>query len=186
LNEGSIVPKEIKRIYVEVYEAASHLGVDLPETTEEAQFNLAWPIAALIVDGEVGPNQVLEPRLIAEEIRTIASRIELSISDELTKWYELAEVGHNDGKDAAFISIELIDGTIHDAGLSIAPTYSDQIWGRSEMENKFRWLLDPIIPEPELSDLVAMIWSFDQLDDIAELMNLISGLKLGIDNPVLT
>jgi hypothetical protein len=54
------------------------------------------------------------------------------------------------------------------------------------MENKFRWLLDPIIPEPELSDLVAMIWSFDQLDDIAELMNLISGLKLGIDNPVLT
>lgn len=45
-----------------------------PETTEEAQFSLPWPVACALVDGEVGPDQVLEDRLRDVELRRLAAR----------------------------------------------------------------------------------------------------------------
>ena len=39
-----------------------HSIEDIPSTTEEAQFSLAWPLACLLIDGEIGPDQILEHR----------------------------------------------------------------------------------------------------------------------------
>lgn len=174
LAEGKFVEQEISKIIVEVYEAALHLGTRLPETTEQAQFNLAWPIAALIVDGEVGPKQVLEPRLSDERIRAIAAKVELTVSDELTRLYQLCEVGDPEGRDAARVTIELKNGQKVESDLSYIQTYAEQNWNRDRMEKKFRWLLEEILPKPAISQLVEMIWNLDKLKDISELTNLIS------------
>ena len=101
---------EVSRIVVEVYEEASHLGVNLPETTEQAQFNLAWPLAVLMIEGEVGIKQILESRLSDERVRNLAAKVELRISEELTRLYENSERGDPEGTEAARVTIELADG----------------------------------------------------------------------------
>jgi len=174
LAENKFSEPEISKIILEVYEAASYLSTALPETTDQAQFNLAWPIAALIVDGEVGPKQVLEPRLSDERIRAIAAKVELTVSDELTRLYQLCEVGDPEGKDAARVTIELMNGQKIVSGLSYIQTYAEQNWNRDRMEKKFRWLLAEIFPGSAINQLIEMIWNFDKLEHVSELTTVLS------------
>jgi len=176
LAEKKYVEQEVSKIIVEVYEAALHLGTRLPETTEQAQFNLAWPIAALIVDGEVGPKQVLEPRLSDERMRAIAAKVELVVSDELTRLYQLCEVGDPEGRDAARVTIELMNGQKIESGLAHIPIYAEQAWDRDRVERKFRWLLEDSFHESAINQLVEIIWNFDKLRDVSKLTSLISAL----------
>ena len=65
-------PEDIAAIRVEGIHETVRLGAELPTTTEEAQFNVAWPVAAMLADGEVGPAQMLESRLNDPAIPSIA------------------------------------------------------------------------------------------------------------------
>ena len=63
VQEHGITLDDIARIVVAGSKSTVRLGARLPTTTEEAQFNQAWPLAAMLVDGEIGPAQMLETRL---------------------------------------------------------------------------------------------------------------------------
>ena len=51
---------DIAHIRVEGFHETVRLGTKLPTTTEAAQFNLAWPLAVFLLDGEIGPDQILD------------------------------------------------------------------------------------------------------------------------------
>ena len=55
VQEHAIILDDIARIVVAGSKSTVRLGTRLPTTTEEAQFNQAWPLAAMLVDGEIGP-----------------------------------------------------------------------------------------------------------------------------------
>ncbi len=185
-SEEKFSAEKISRIVVEVYEEATRLGVKLPETTEQAQFNLAWPIAVLLVDGQVGPRQVLEPRLSDQRVRNLAAKVEMRISDEFTRLYENMERGDPEGTEAARVTIELSDGRRLESGFSENPPYRRQRWDRGRMEKKFSWLLQDFVPKPTIEKLIKLVWSFDELGDVAELMETVKSLQLpghGTNNP---
>lgn len=178
LAEEKFSIDEISRVVVEVYEEASHLGVKLPETTEQAQFNLAWPLAVLMIDGELGPRQILEPRLSDKRVRNLAAKVELRISDELTRLYESSERGDPEGTEAARVTIELADGRRLESGFSENPPYRRQKWDRARMEKKFKWLLSGLVPRSATDELVKMVWSFDQLSNVGVFAEIIRSLRL--------
>jgi len=80
----------------------------LPSTTEEAQFNLAWPVAAMLVDGEIGPHQTGEHRLKDPVIRNLARRVEVVESEELNKLCRLHAAGDPRGRFASIVTIKLV------------------------------------------------------------------------------
>jgi 2-methylcitrate dehydratase PrpD len=108
----------IERVRVETFYNAVRLGVAQPTTTEEAQFNVAWPVAALLAEGEVGPGQILEGRLADPAIRALAARVEVVEIDELTRLHDLADVGDPAGRYASRVLIALRDGRTLDPGLA--------------------------------------------------------------------
>lgn len=55
MHRHNILVEEIAHIRVEAFHETFRLGTELPTSTEEAQFNLAWPLAVLLLDHEVGP-----------------------------------------------------------------------------------------------------------------------------------
>ncbi|MBN1179406.1 MAG: MmgE/PrpD family protein, partial [Anaerolineae bacterium] len=116
-REHAICPEMISRIRVEVFEEATHLGTRLPTTTEEAQFNMAWPIAAILVDGEVGPGQTLERRLDDPHIRSLARKVEVEESEELNELCRLFEKGDPRGRFASKVTFVLEDGRTLHSGL---------------------------------------------------------------------
>ena len=117
VRENSISLDDIGTIRVHGFHETVRLGTKLPVTTEEAQFNLAWPVAAMVVDGEVGPAQMLEERLKDNAIIAVAKKIEVVESDKLNELHLLFKAGDSRGKFAGRVEIILKDGRIFDSGI---------------------------------------------------------------------
>jgi len=174
LTDVAPIPVErVERIVLEVYNYAADLGARLPETTEEAQFNLAWPIACFLVHGEVSPEHVLEPYLGNEVVRALASRVEIIVSDEFTRLYALDEAGDPEGMEVADVTVELDDGRILRSGVQRAPVYGD--WPQGKMEAKFRWLVRDLVGDDATERLIDMCWHVDELNDVRELTSVVRG-----------
>jgi 2-methylcitrate dehydratase PrpD len=59
-RDNLIDPRCIERIVVETFSEACQLSRAVPGSSEEAQYSVAYPVAAALVHGDVGPEQVLE------------------------------------------------------------------------------------------------------------------------------
>jgi 2-methylcitrate dehydratase PrpD len=175
VQKHSIQPDDIARIYVEAPHETVRLGTKLPTTTEEAQFNLAWPLAALLVDGEVGPAQVLPHRLADPRLRALAQKIEVVETDELNRLYHLAQKGDPQGKYAAIVTITLFDDTAFGSGMVEGDiNYPQDDWDEQRLESKFRWLTRRVLDDARIDKLIEMVWRFEQVPDVRELTRMLA------------
>jgi 2-methylcitrate dehydratase PrpD len=166
---------DIVRIRVETFHETLRLGVELPTTTEDAQFNLAWPLAAYIVDGEIGPGQILEQAFEREDIRSLAQRIEVVETEELNRLYRLASEGDPRGKYASKVVIELRDGrTLQTDSVEGEINYPQGTWDEESLEDKFRWLANYVLDEDRIDTLVALIWGLETVSDVRQLTRLLA------------
>jgi 2-methylcitrate dehydratase PrpD len=144
----------------------------LPTTTEEAQFNLAWPVAAMLVDGEIGPNQMLERRLSDPRIQNLASRIEVVETEELNELCRLHAKGDPRGRFASIVTIKLKDGREYNSGMKDGGmSYSGPPWTRDVMADKFRWVAGHVLETSQIDELLDMAWHFEEIEQVSELTN---------------
>lgn len=73
---------EIERVRVHVFAAADGLMKGIPSTTEEAQYNVVWPVGCAIVRGDFSVADVLGPFDDAD-IAAVAGRVEIVIDAQL-------------------------------------------------------------------------------------------------------
>lgn len=180
LSRRSVSGEDIRRIRVSAYRDAVRLGTRSPTTTEEAQFNLAWPLAARLIDGEVAPAQVLEPRLRDRRLRAVATLVKAEESAEFTRLYDLNCAEDPEGADMARVVLELADGALLDSGPVESEVYPERSWGREEMTRKFAWLVGPVLPPATVERLIEMVLTFDEIEDVGELPRVVvAGLKAG-------
>jgi 2-methylcitrate dehydratase PrpD len=173
VDEHHVDPRNIDRIIVETFDESAALGTRLPTTTEEAQFNLAWPVAAMLVDGEIGPDQTLEHRLQDEKIRKLAAKVEVRESEELNELCRLFHAGEARGRFASRVTLVLDDGRRLDSGLVDGGLQFPQPgWDWSTMEEKFHWLVVPVLGKNRADELVKLVWSFEKQPGVAQLLRL--------------
>jgi 2-methylcitrate dehydratase PrpD len=171
LVENHAIPlSEIAEIRVETFHEGLRLGTNLPTTTEEAQFNMAWPVAAMVLDGEIGPCQTLEDRLADPELRHLAAKVTVVESDELNRLAELFERGDHRGRWASRVSIHRRDGNavtseLADGGFH----FPAPVWTEADIEDKFRWLGAMVLDEQRLDRILDTIWTLEGLSDVREL-----------------
>jgi len=173
---------DVERILIETYPDAVRLGTRLPTTTEEAQFNLAWPVAALLVDGEVGPQQILEERLSSPVIRALCRRVEARVSEELSRLYYLSEANDALGKDAAIVSVTLRDGRVLSSGLVEHVLYPKRPWGSDEIEAKFERLVSPHLDQGALAGVVECVQGVERLENVGSLMDTLTTVLVPVEH----
>jgi 2-methylcitrate dehydratase PrpD len=170
VQEHAIKLGDIDKIVVEAFHETVRLGTKLPKTTEEAQFNLAWPVAAMLVDGEVGPDQTLEHRLADPEIQAIAHKIEVVESEELNELRRLYEIGDPRGRFASIVTIWLKDGKSYSSGLKDGGmTMGAQNWTQAMMADKFRWLAEAVLEPSQIEDTLTTAWNLDEIENVRTL-----------------
>jgi len=174
LRQHDFGADDIAHVRLEGFHEMVRLGTKLPATTEEAQFNTAWPLAALLLDGEIGPDQMLEHHLGDERVRALASKIEAVETDELNELYRRAVAGEPGGKYAAAVTITLKDGQQFASGKVQAGVRYPQGWDEGRVEEKFRWLVGHVLEENRIAPLVDTVWHFEDLDDVHELTRLVA------------
>jgi 2-methylcitrate dehydratase PrpD len=176
VQENQIPLDEIAHILVEGSHGTMRLGTRLPTTTEEAQFNQAWPLAAMLVDGEIGPNQMLEHRLSDLQIRELAQKVEVVETEEMESLCRLFEQGDPNGRFASVVTISLKNGRVFnsgmvDGGLRFPP--SD--WNQERMVDKFRWLANHVLDAQSVESTLDVLFHFDTLSTVRQLTGQLSG-----------
>ncbi len=168
LDEFSIDPAEIESVRVKTFEEAAQLCQDYPTTTEEAQFSIKWPLACLIIDRELGPDQVLEKRFSDPNVLALFDKIELVVDPEISRLYE--EMKEMDLRMHSAVEITLQDGRTFDSGVVErgADRYSEK-----DLEHKFRKLAAHVTDPSIVDKLVDIVWNFEQIENVHELTALI-------------
>jgi len=78
-------PAQVEKIRVKTFEAAVELYREKPASTEQAQYNAVYPIAAAMASGDVAPRQVLMDSGVGREIFPLMDRVELCIEERFEK-----------------------------------------------------------------------------------------------------
>ena len=181
VQEHDIPLEEIVKIIVAGSKSTVRLGTRLPTTTEEAQFNQAWPLAAMLVDGEIGPPQMLEARLSDPQIRMLAAKVEVVEDPEMERLCRLFEQGDPSGRFASTVTITLQDGRAFDSGLVDGGLRFPQPgWDEARMEEKFRWAAGFVLDQSRIDTLVEMLWRFEMTPSVRELFGVLE-LKTAAD-----
>jgi 2-methylcitrate dehydratase PrpD len=136
-NEHRLQAEQVESILVHTVEAATHLFAGAPTTEEEAQYSLGWPIAAALVHGEVGPEQMGERALQDPRCQRLASRVGVAVDPELDARFPL--------ECLAWIEVQTLDSRRLHSEVTGARGDPHVPLSDAALERKFRRLCDPII-----------------------------------------
>ena len=85
LSEHAIAASDIERIEVETFHEAVRLGAQLPATTEAAQYAIGFPLAAYLVRGQLGADEIGTDGLRDSAIADMLRRVRLVESPEFSR-----------------------------------------------------------------------------------------------------
>jgi 2-methylcitrate dehydratase PrpD len=164
VKQNDLSPKNISHIRIRTFEAAAALSCDHPKSTEEAQYNLAYPLAAALIDGQVGPRQVLPPRIFDDTLLELADRVEVEVASEFEevfpqRTYAEVVVHTNDGR-------ELSSGRVE-------PMWEppNSLPADAELDEKFVEIVEPVLGSQKVQEISRMIWDFEKMVEIKSLIN---------------
>lgn len=165
--ENSIPLDEIAAIRVEGCHGTVRLGTRLPTTLEEAQFNQAWPLAAMLVDGEIGPRQMMEDRLLDPEIRVLAQKVSVQESEDIEELCRRFALGDPQGRFASRVIITLKDNQVFESGLVDGGLrFPPRDWDQNRMSEKFRWLAGFVFDQSQVEELLDLLWRFKDIPSV--------------------
>jgi 2-methylcitrate dehydratase PrpD len=164
-RDHNLSPEAMHTIRIRTFNAACALSRKAPRDSEEAQYNIAFPVAAALVDGEVGPRQVLAPRIFDPQLIDLLSRV----STEEAAEYESAFPA----KTYAEVIVETRDGERYASGRMEARWEAPHTLPTdAELETKFSWLVAPVLGKETAAELAARIKTLETEDSLGPLIAL--------------
>jgi 2-methylcitrate dehydratase PrpD len=160
-----IKPETIKRIKVFTFHEAVRLACRRPQTTEEAQYSLPFPLAAALVYGRLGAPELSHAALKDLTVLRLSECVEMIDDKKFNARFPAQRF--------ARVEIETTQGEIYDSGEvepkwdAAAPPTDD------ELRDKFRWLVREQLPDSRTAEPEQMIWHCEALPDAAEVLKLL-------------
>lgn len=83
INKHDLSPSDIEKVTIHTFKRATMLSKIVPKTADEAQYNIAYPVASAIIYGDFGVTQVLEENLNDPAVITMMNRLEFKVDNNL-------------------------------------------------------------------------------------------------------
>jgi 2-methylcitrate dehydratase PrpD len=144
-EQPSIRGENIEQIRVETFHESVRLQGHRPANADEAQYALAFPLAALAVRGQVGPLEVTGEAVHAADILAVSERVAIVESDELSARFPEEILSR--------VSVLLKDGSRFVSPITQAKGDPQTAMSRAEFRAKFD-LLAGISLSPALRDRI--------------------------------
>jgi 2-methylcitrate dehydratase PrpD len=135
--EHNLTSEMVERIEVSTFHEAVRLATRHPETTEQAQYSLPYPVAAAMVRGQVGPAEVAPEAFADPEIQRLADGMELIESGTFNEPFPLHRI--------ADVVIILKSGERLSSGPTEARGDPEDPLSMEELEGKFHGYADPVL-----------------------------------------
>ena len=160
-----LAPGNINRIEVHTFHEAVRLSSRHPQSTEQAQYSLPFPLAAALVFGSLGAAELDETALTDSVILNLTDRIELIEDQQFSSRFPAQRF--------ARVIIGTIDGKRYDSGEVEARWDADDPPSDQELINKFRWMVQDVLPDDRGAELEKIIWRCPDLPNAANLLEAI-------------
>lgn len=161
-----ITPENVKHILVSTFHEAVRLNCRAPQSTEEAQYSLPFPLAAALAHGRLGVSELTGTALKDPEILQLCERVEMVEDDTFNQRFP--------AKRFARVEIETKDGHLFDSG-EVEPDWeASNPPSDLELREKFRRLSCQLLPDERSNKLEEMVWRCEELHDILRLVSLIT------------
>ena len=161
LNENMI-----HKIIISTHRKAACLDNARPAEAEQAQYSIPYTVAAAIIHGQVGPNQMQQAAIKDPSLRALAAKVALQCDDELERRFPEVSL--------ARITVEAVDGRTID----IEPqpyTKGDphDPFTAAALEDKFRTYAGFAIPKDRTDKIISTIKNMEDLSRVDELTRLL-------------
>ncbi len=158
-----ITATNVESIQVETFHESMRLQGHFPNNADEAQYGLAFPLAALISRGQVGPNEVTGDAIHAEDILQISRLIEIVEAEDLSIRFPREILSR--------VIIQLKDGTRLSSPVTQAKGDPATAMTQAEFIAKFRLLASVSLDEQRILDIISAVDNLEQADDCSLLFN---------------
>lgn len=146
--ENRLGVADIARVDIKTFEESAALFPGMPETTGQAQYSLAFALAAMMQHGEVGPAQISGDGLRDEAVASLIDCITITEDAYLSSLFP--------ARRCAEVRLTLVDGNIVQSGLLDARGGPEAPLTLSEVEGKLHRFAAPVIGSKRTSDLWSM------------------------------
>jgi len=158
-------PDKINRVVVHTFHEAARLNICHPHSTEEAQYSLPFPLAAALAHGSLGVTELTDAALTDPKILQLSDRIELIEDNQFSSRFPAQRI--------ARVIIETKKNECHDSGEVEARWDAVDPPSDLELMDKFRWLVEAVLPDDRPAELEKMIWQCPDLPDVTNLLDLL-------------
>ena len=135
MKEYGFTYKDVEHVTVNTFTAAARLSKIVPHTTDEAQYNIAFPVASALVHGDVGFLQMREEALDDQRVLDTMKRLEFKVDPEMEVVFPT--------KRMAWVEIRLKDGRMLRSQVYEAPGEHTQNRSDQWFDEKFLRITAP-------------------------------------------
>ncbi|MCP4625632.1 MAG: MmgE/PrpD family protein [bacterium] len=161
-----ISPGNVKQILVSTFHEAVRLNCRFPQSTEEAQYSLPFPLAAALIHGRLGVAELTGTALKDPVVLRLCERVEMIEDDTFNQQFP--------AKRLARVEIETEDGNLFDSGEFESNWEASSPPSDSELRDKFKRLSGEQLPDERTAELEQIVWHCEDLHDINRLLSLIA------------
>lgn len=176
MRGSNISVEDIANIKIRGFHEMVRLGIRRPRTEEEAQFSVGWPLAAYLLEGELGPGQMLAHRFDDKAILELLNKIEM-VEDpkveavkEIGRWPCIIEITAKDNRQFISDLIVMESGRI---GEDLGPFA--YLWRHADIQAKFARFTSGILTPEQIDGVIDAVDHLDTAPDVTELIRLCIG-----------
>ena len=177
LNLRSQIPDldEIKEIRLQTFPAGYEVMGSgeanwQPETRESADHSLPFVMAVALMEGNLEIRHYDQLYYKRSDVRALMQKIKVRIGEEpVAAWPDLP---------LNIVDVEMKSGKILSTKVAYHLGHFKRWMTDEEQERKFRPLAKPLLPEKQITDLLACLRRLDEVEQISELISLTVAPKL--------
>ncbi|WP_375266043.1 MmgE/PrpD family protein [Planktotalea sp.] len=158
MHDHGLQHTDIAQIEIRTFHYATRLAGYEPKTLDEFSYSIAFPVATIIVRGEIGPNELTPQTLLDPEILRISRATTLIDDDEMT--------ARSIEKRWAAVTLILHDGTRLEGDAMTPRGDVDQPASDAEISAKFHLFADNTIGRSRADEIETLCGRFDDLDSV--------------------
>lgn len=161
VRENHLAVSDIRRLVIHTFSKAASLSREHPTHTDAAQYNITYPIAVALLDGQISGAQVLPPRIFDKDVLELADMIEVVVEERFEERFP--------ARTFSEVCITTTDGRELRSG-ELEPQWepadspSDE-----ELLDKFTRLTAPVFGEQECARMREAIWHAEDLDNALDI-----------------
>lgn len=171
MHEHKFTGTDVEHVKINTFLSAARLSKIIPHETDEAQYNIAFPVASALVHGDVGFNQVRQEALDNKNVLDMMGRLEFVVDPAMDKLFP--------EKRMAWVEILLKDGRVyHSKVYEAAGEPDDPELSMDWIKDKFRRITSPMINAKDQETILQMLT--DRLDKpVKEVVSAINDILKG-------